>query len=133
MPAAGTVQLENEWIVYSAILADPPQLVVAGRGAGGTTAAVHDKGTTVYFVETRPIYAFAFVPAGCTYPDNALLQLRAVALHPTQVVLLQAAQARAVEARPHARAQEREDERLREEVVGTGLDAGHRDRDLVES
>lgn len=76
VPAAGVVQIDNEWLRYSKILADPPRLTIAERGYRETEPAAHDKGATVWFVETRPLYVFAYVPPGCSYPGDMVVQLR---------------------------------------------------------
>jgi hypothetical protein len=74
--SSGVVQIDQEWLYYTGKRTTPPGLWIGTRGYGGTTPATHGKGAAVYFVETRPIYAFAFVPEGCMYPANALVELR---------------------------------------------------------
>jgi hypothetical protein len=76
VPASGVVQLDNEWLAYSAILTGPVRLAIAERGYRETEPAAHAKGATVYFVETRPLYVFAYVPPGCHYGADTLVQLR---------------------------------------------------------
>ena len=70
------VQIDNEWLTYGDRPAIRPGLTIGARGYRETMPAAHAKGTTVYFVETRPLYVFAYVPPGCTYPDDMVVQLR---------------------------------------------------------
>ena len=76
VPPSGVVQIDNEWLAYDAILTSPPRLTISARGYRETDPAPHAKGATVYFVETRPLYVLAYVPPGCSYPPDALVQLR---------------------------------------------------------
>jgi hypothetical protein len=76
VPNSGVVQIDDEWIQYRAKRTSPPGLLVEARGSGGTTAAVHAEGASVLFVETRAIFVLAYVPPGCAYPPDALVELR---------------------------------------------------------
>jgi hypothetical protein len=83
-------QIDQEWVKVNEFLADPWRIVVE-RGYSLTVPAIHAKGASVVFIESRPVYAFASSPPGCRYPDDAAVQLRSneVAQTPPATIRLQ--------------------------------------------
>ena len=69
-------QLDDEWVLYTGVMDNPPRMIIATRGYGLTTAVEHGRGTTVYFVEPKPWYAHAWVPPGHMYPSDAVMAAR---------------------------------------------------------
>lgn len=84
-------QIDQEWVRVTGFLTGPVRATLDARGYDATDPATHQKGATIYFLESRTLYAFLASPPGCRYPADALLQLRAnnVAQLPPATVRLQ--------------------------------------------
>lgn len=76
VPVPGVIQIDSEWMVYSAFLSNPYRLVLTQRGIGATDPAPHSKGAQIVFVEAKPIYVFAWNPPGHAYPAGAVVKVR---------------------------------------------------------
>lgn len=89
LPDLGSVRIGDELILYAAKLGDV--LVVAARGADGTTASTHEAGTPVEVptrlpgCEMAPAVAalgksavFSFLPSGCTPGGGSAVACRGV-------------------------------------------------------
>lgn len=82
IPRPWIAQIDNEWFHYTGVTINPPTLTGVTRAYAGTVAADHSENATVYFIEPKPLYAFAANWPGLRYPDDAVVRVRIDGISP---------------------------------------------------